>query len=57
MATISENRAIDWTNPIEPQNVTLEEYRAEIERAEKSGYISFGSLVAESKKWLKKELQ
>ena len=31
MATISENRAIDWTNPIEPQNVTLEEYRAEIE--------------------------
>lgn len=56
MATISENRAIDWTNPIEPQNVTLEEYRAEIERAEKSGYISFGSLVAESKRWLKKEL-
>ena len=55
MATItldkSKEKNIDWINP-QSNNVTLEEYRTEMQVAENSGFISFEEHKKNMNQWL-----
>ena len=47
----------DGVNPCSEHNLTLEEYRNEIQAAENSGFISFEDHKKNMNKWLTAKLQ
>ena len=59
MATATLNKyqkkTIDWINSY-PNEVTLEEYRSEIQAAESSGFISFEDHKKNMNEWLATKL-
>ena len=59
MTTVTINKPkekrIDWINP-HPKNVTLEDYRSEMEAAENSGFISFEEHKKNMNQWLTAKL-
>ena len=59
MATITINKpkeeTIDWINP-HSEEVTLEEYRSEMQTAENSGFISFEEHKKNMNQWLTTKL-
>jgi hypothetical protein len=50
-----KEKIIDWINP-HPKNVTLEEYRSEMQAAENSGFISFEEHKKNMNQWLTTKL-
>jgi hypothetical protein len=56
-ATINKpkEKTIDWINP-QPKDVTLEEYRSEMQAAENSGFISFEEHKKNMNQWLTTKL-
>ena len=59
MATITldkpKEKNVDWINP-QSDNVTLEEYRNEMQVAENSGFISFEEHKKNINQWLTAKL-
>jgi hypothetical protein len=57
-ATISkpEQRVIDWISPDPAVEVSLEEYRAEMQSAENSGFISLEEHRNNMTKWIAEKL-
>ena len=47
---------IDWINPHSQQDISLEEYRSEMQAAENSGFISFEDHKKNMNKWLATKL-
>ncbi|MDR2971756.1 MAG: hypothetical protein LBU83_07520 [Bacteroidales bacterium] len=56
-ATINKpkEKTIDWVNP-HPKDITLEEYRSEMQTAENSGFISFEEHKKNMNQWLTTKL-
>lgn len=57
-ATLSKpkRKTVDWVNPQAEQSVTLEEYRNEMQSAEKSGFVSFEDHKKSMNQWLAEKL-
>ena len=60
MATTTINKpkekTINWINPHPKKDVTLKEYRSEIQAAENSGFISFEEHKKNMNQWLTTKL-
>jgi hypothetical protein len=57
-ATLSKpkRKTVDWVNPQPECSVTLEEYRSEIQLAEKSSFVSLEDHKKSMNQWLAEKL-